>query len=80
MSENRETTSQIELAWCHPLVPGLRGNYGPDGLSLGSGLTFTILFTISFIFHGIQTWRTKEWWGLLFALGALSTSRTREHI
>jgi hypothetical protein len=56
---------------CHPYDPehDLYG-YAPG---LAPGIVFCVLFFLTTAAHLFQTWQTRTWWTIVFAIGGLST-------
>jgi hypothetical protein len=46
---------------------------------LGAGIAFCILFGISMLLHTFTSVRTRTWWQIVFAVGALSTPDLHPH-
>jgi hypothetical protein len=48
--------------------------HGPYGYrpTLAIGIAFCVLFGMSTIFHTLYSIRTRTWWQIVFAVGALS--------
>lgn len=59
-----------------PLV--LPPTYGYDP-SLAAGVTFTILFFLSMTWHIYESIRCRNWWYLLFAVGAFGEKHQSPH-
>ena len=59
------------VAWAN--IPGYDGPYGYDPC-LAAGIAFCVLFGTSMLLHTFESVRTRTWWQIVFAAGALSKS------
>ena len=59
---------------CHALVEGVNPAYGYQP-SLAAGIVFCVLFGTSMVAHTAQSFWSRKWWCLLFAIGCLSMSQ-----
>ncbi|OOO09400.1 RTA-like protein [Aspergillus oryzae] len=56
---------------CHALVKGVNPAYGYQP-SLAAGIVFCVLFGTSMVAHTAQSFWSRKWWCLLFAIGCLT--------
>ncbi|QMW34624.1 hypothetical protein G4B84_010090 [Aspergillus flavus NRRL3357] len=56
---------------CHALVEGVNPAYGYQP-SLAAGIVFCVLFGTSMVAHTAQSFWSRKWWCLLFAIGCLT--------